>query len=87
VLINFPISSVMIMHYAVLDLLQGAKIWAGETKDEDKTKLFFAKLALKIMRVTRDPDTRHSAFFYSSCILFHESTNTLHRHIIFSYCY
>jgi len=37
VLINFPIPSVMIIHYAVLDLLHGAKIWAGETKDEDKT--------------------------------------------------
>jgi len=64
-LINFPISSAMIIRYAVLDLLHGAKIWAGETEDEGKTKDFFPKLALKIMCVTSDPDTRHFVFFTS----------------------
>ena len=40
-LINLPISSAMIIRYAVLGLLHGAKIWAGEIEDESNTKIFF----------------------------------------------
>ena len=77
-LINFPISSVMIIRYGVLDLLQGAKIWVGGSKTKVKQKISFAELALKIMCVTSDLDTGPFVFFNLQFLyIFYTSLRTL----------